>query len=278
MRRGIDPLLLHSDVDAERRLKSWAGADADLRQVMFAITELLASTSLADLLSRYELACLLKQVRDDLLFQHERRFGRRAFQRLGQFLGMSRPGAEELIRVADVFTREEAAALAQARTRDGNALASFHMVALARVLDRQTRQELLRQTLDECWRPLDLDKHVAEANRRAGGEGDRVGRSLAVPASLDELIRQQEKAADEFLSRSARVWTRPASSLRSRAQDLPPGSQTAECAARLTAHAEKLRRLAEEALLHAAEAEHVSEQFRSGLTTDGAAKDDEAGE
>jgi hypothetical protein len=108
--------------------------------------------------------------------------------------------------------------------------------------------------LEESLPPTDLSRLVEEANR-AGGS--RAGRPFADPGSLDALITQQEVAANEFLNRSERVWSKPGLSLSAMGEALKPDQVTQQLADQLSSHAERLDLLASEARQYAEEARGV---------------------
>jgi hypothetical protein len=253
-------------VDPDTRSAIWSDAIAAFREKLTRFAEMVARPSW-EIADRHAVASLLRDVRDDALFHHERRYGTRAYRQLVRFFGLHEPTAEALIRFADVYTLDQAKELGRQVMRDGNALSIFHLERLAGVLDPQAREALLERTLADSLTLQNLSRLVEEANR-AGGS--RAGRPFANPGSLDALITQQEVAANEFLNRSDRVWKRAGQSLSAMGKALKPDQITQQIADRLSAHAQRLDLLASEARQYAEEARGLSQRLQASIGGGGA--------
>jgi hypothetical protein len=147
---------------------------------------------------------------------------------------------------------------------NGEPLCYYHVQLLSSITDRKTRNKMLERTLDESLSTRDLDHHIQNLPLPTKGEETR-GRRLAVPRNLNDVILQQDRSADDFLNRSEKVWEQQKNGLLAKVHDVSQDECTQERVDQLKAHAQKLRRLADEAVKRAEEAERAYEYVLSLL-------------
>jgi hypothetical protein len=223
-------------------------------------------TSRHTLLSFYDLGKRLKAIRDDTYKRAGRRYGVHGIETIEEYFGWDEGYIRRALSIADAFTEDEIKEYAGQHTADGEPVSVRHLLILSRVDDKALRRDLLARTVAEGWRSWELDEAVEKA---VGGPSpprvDGRGRPLAEPRNFDDVLRQQERAAKDFVNRAVNVWEKPGSSLESKAVELTTDEYTEERAAKLKAHAELLDRLAQEARERADEARQVYERFAEVL-------------
>ena len=218
-------------------------------------------------LSLYELGRQCKVVYDDVSKRRGRRYGAEAVDVIEEYFQLDEGLIYRALRLANAFSEQEIQEATSHPKADGEPVSTRDLLILARVEDRALRKELLAQAIAKAWRAADL----AEAVDRAVGKEetekpDGRGRPLAKPRNFDDVVRQQEQAAKNFVNRTVHVWERPEHSLLAKAADLATDEYTEERAGKLKAHAELMDQLAQEARERADEARHVYEQFTAILS------------
>jgi hypothetical protein len=254
-----DPLLFHyTDEDDDERRRIWAEANEGLRGVIAEVAEWIVNTYRSDILRRYRLAELVKKVYDDEVQDRSPRYGSHAVKQIADFFGWQSGMIYHALRLARAYTYAQVEELNLRRLRDGKPVCYYHIQLLTGIDDPALREELLARTLEESWSTDDLAEVIVELNEKKKKVKDGRGRPLAIPRNLDAVIHQQSRAADDFLSRSQKVWEQPEHSLLAKAQD-PFEEFSEERVAQLKAHAQKMRALADEAGKRAEEAERAYE-------------------
>jgi hypothetical protein len=148
--------------------------------------------------------------------------------------------------------------------KGGRPISWSHIRTLLEVDKEAKRRELLNLTVAKSLTSQDLAEEVKKQLESQPGQPeskpDNRGRPLRVAKDLDELIRQQEKPAADFLQRSENTW-QGEHSLERQFLELTPKEHTPERAEALRRLVEVLRRLAEEARKRYREAEQVYQRM-----------------
>lgn len=225
-----------------------------------------------DILARYQLAELIKNVHDDHTKNRFRRYGAHSVKKLATFFGWEASTIYAALRMAQAFTKAEIEALTLRRMSNGQPLCCYHVLLLSNIADQKTRHEMLEHTLSESWSTRDPAYHIHNLPLPKKEEETR-GRPLALPRNFHEVIQQQDRSADDFLMRSEKVWSQQEHGLLAWVRDCSQDECTPERLEQFRVHAQKLRRLADEAVKRAEEAERAYEYVLSRLRKQKALRD-----
>jgi hypothetical protein len=215
-----------------------------------------------DVLSLYDLGRECKEVYDDVQHRGGRRYGSGAVTVIKEYFQLDDGLIYRGLRLANTYFEEEIKEATAHPKADGEPVSTHDLLILARVKDPALRKNLLDQAVGQGWRSWDLDEAVTKAvGKEEVEKADDRGRPLAQPRSFDDVIRQQERVAKDFVNRTVNVWEKPGSSLEGMAVVMAADDYTEERAEMLKSHAELLDRLAQEARERAEEARQVYERF-----------------
>jgi hypothetical protein len=252
----------------------WFEANDEMRAVIAETARWLADDHRACILHRYRLAELVKRLNDDHMKNRQRRYGGSSVERLARFFNQEAYMIYAALSVAGAYTRQEVEELSRVRLSDGRSLSYYHIQLLSGLDTEEQRDEALQLTIEQAWTTDDLREHVQRVRLPTKVEGDGRGRPMSVPRNLDDLLRQQGRKVEDFLTRSAKVWNQPENGFLSKAYDMPTDHWTPGRAKALLEHARALRRLAEEAGRQADEAEQaydlVARSLKKPLTAQAA--------
>jgi hypothetical protein len=256
------------------RCAIWQDANDEMRAVIAEVARWFAEDHRACILHRYRLAELVKRLDDDEMKSRHGRYGSSSVKRLARFFNQEAYMIYGALRVAGAYTRQEVEELSRVRLSDGRSLSYYHIQLLSGLDTEEQRDEARRLTVEQAWTTDDLQQHVQRELLPTKVEGDGRGRPMAVPRDLDDLLRQQGRRVDDFLTRSEKVWNLPENGFLSKAYDMPTDHWTPGRAKALLEHARALRRLAEEAGRQADEAEQaydlVARSLKKPLTAQAA--------
>ncbi len=200
------------------------------------------------LVSRYQVAVVIREIYDDVTDNKGSVYGARAVEAIKKAFGWDDSVVYQALHVADAFTPEQIEAVTQMRLPGGRPLSYSHVVVLSRVEDERRREQFLKQTVKEGWTTRKLTSAVdLAASPEPGKPQVRRGRPLAKPRDFDAVLDQQADFAEDFLSRNDQVWSHPEHALSAKVEDLDAADFTPERANRLTRHAEVMSLLAEKA-------------------------------
>jgi hypothetical protein len=220
----------------------------------------LTNESRRSLVARHRLGRIVREVYEDDQKDHaEQRYGRKSMKKLCRALPLSASLLYDALRLAQAFSEDKVGRLAHTQTSSGRFLYWAHLQQLA-PLGQPTRDDMLARVVAE---DLTADRLAGEVRRLRGGKPNDRGRKPVPPRNLGGVLDQQAACADRFLERS-KLWS-DEHSLLEQVQGLRREGHTEEMARRLTAHRDKLWRLAREATAKAEEADRAYETFCKGL-------------
>jgi hypothetical protein len=216
------------------------------------------------IVSRYQIAVVIKEVYDDVNGNKGSVYGARAVEAIKKALGWDDGVIYQALRVAGAFTPGQIEDMARMRTAGGRPLSVSHVVALAGVEDEGRRRSLLDRTVREGWTTRKL-VNAAACGAESGAARERRGRPLARPKDFDAVLDQQAHFVQDFLDRDGQVWSHPDHCLSAKARELDTADFTRERAERLRRHAGQMNLLARKAKERADEAAGVHALFAKVL-------------
>lgn len=261
-RRDEEAYKMNYPQPGDRRAELYHSADQALREKLDGIQAWLEREYRHHALALYELGRQCQEVYDDVSERQGRRYGAGAVDVIEAYFNLQAGLIYRALRLANAYSEQEIREATAHPKQNGEPVSVQDLLVLARVEDPALRQGLLAQALAQGWRSDELADAVVRAiGKERALAVDGRGRPLAVPRTFDGVLRQQERAAKDFVNRAVNVWEKPDHSLLTKAAVMAIDDYTEERAARLRAHAELMDQLAQEARERAEEARQVYEQF-----------------
>jgi hypothetical protein len=138
---------------------------------------------------RYELGVEVKGLYGEMATEASGRYGLRFIAGLCETFAWDRGVVYGALAVAEAFTPEQIAALTERPMANGRLVPFGHLVALAKVPARKTRESLLDRAITHGWTREDLQDAILKATTGKKKEDGR-GRPLKPPRDLPGLLRQ----------------------------------------------------------------------------------------
>jgi hypothetical protein len=237
----------------------------ELQQQIDKIIGLLEKDRRNNILARYDLGLLVKEVYDEETMNYQmNRYGDKSMEKLCLALPWSRSLLYQTLRVVQVISREEAEQLAGLHTQAGCPIYWSHVRILADVACPNTRKGLLERTLQENWTCDELDSAIMQL-KKSHESASVVPKKIKGPRNLNGMIEQQRTYADHFLKQAEGVWNDPYKSLTYLCKDVSSKKCTEEGAKKLKDLADRLRLVAEEAEERAQDAQEAYERYAKVL-------------
>lgn len=199
-RRQLLDAQMERDIRQEEILRD---APQNLREKLEWIRDWVEDEWKRSVLGRYQIACTIREIYDDVNEQHGGRYGARAVEMIKAFFEWNNNDIYDALQVAEAFTQEEVEAISQRRLLGGSLVSYSHLVALAEEENEDNRRLLLERTVNQNWSSKQLTnavKRLAEPTRASKGI-DRRGRPVAKPKDFDGVLDQQGSFAEDFFKR-----------------------------------------------------------------------------
>lgn len=200
-------------IEAKRK-QTYQEMPPDLKEVALKFERIEVAIAGGTVVLKYDIGLGVERVRAD-----EGRYGTRAVERLGEYLGVSVSYLCDLGNLTKHFTQGEVKDLASRTLPGGDHLRLHHFLALMRIRDAADRQRMLDRVLEGGWSTRRL---VAEIDSQ-GIEKRKVSRGGRRPARpTSPLAAAQSLAvAMERINRRAPLWRQ---SLIDAVAEMPPST------------------------------------------------------
>jgi hypothetical protein len=251
---------------AERRDAFLRTSSHEVRQHVRRVRDWFAAADRATLLGRYDLGREVKALHDEIVKKKGAgSYGMRFITGLCELFGWNKGVVYGALTIVENFTLDQITALCDRPMANGRLVPYGHLLALAKVSAKKTRDSLLNKTIDQSLSRDELDDAIRQATTGQKKEETR-GRPLNAPKDLRGLLRQQEVAASEFVQRATKVWAEQSNSFMGQVERLPEHQVTEEQVKILREHAANLRKLVDSANEQAAEAERAADYLQAKVT------------
>lgn len=208
---------------------------------------------------RYELGLQVREIYEDEKKNGGKIYGKNAIAKICKVLSWHEGVIYEVLRFVRAFTSDDLERLCALVLPTGRPLTWGHVTALLVVKDGARREEMLQRTVAEGWTCYQLASEVKALVDRPSNDGR--GRPLRVPTGFDTALAQQQQKAEEWERRHTGVWAAPDHALATHAAKLTPDDVTEERLRQARELASQLRRVADQALAQAEQAERVVRDF-----------------
>jgi hypothetical protein len=183
--------------------KSAGEMNPELLKVLEELSKLFAESDTADAQAQYRIGCVVRDVMDA-----PNKYRKGSVKRLASELGRDEKSLYHRAAVARAWSPEEYKNLLARTNRKGEPLRFYILVAIASVGNRQDREQLIEEALEQCLtvngvrsRVKQLLTPTAETPPEAREEGDQGGVSAAedpVVHKLAELLAQAKRMRGEW--------------------------------------------------------------------------------
>jgi hypothetical protein len=170
-------------------------------------------------------------------------YGTNAMQYICKYFGWNEGVIYNCMRIAEVFTDEEIEAICGMQMPDGKKVYYSHLLALIDVRDRDQRNALIKQTVENSWSAKQLWHEIEPELKSKKPAGDRRGRPVAAPKRFEDVLAQMDAFSDDFLNRAQHVWQHSDHSLSAKLVDLSDDDINEKRANKLVTLANKLSEL-----------------------------------
>ncbi len=164
--------------------EAFASMNADLRARFEEIRDALAAVTGAEIVQRYRVGSILRDVSSD-----HRRYGKRCVETLAAALGVGRMTLYRHLKVAERWEARDVLAVQSLRNRLGQPLTWSHLCVLSE--RPASRDAWLEKTIANAWSARELEKEMG-LGERASGRGD-LSADGTTRSAIRRSLRQTEQ-------------------------------------------------------------------------------------